>query len=102
MENILSSKTLFFDIPTTISCAFWPAMNKSLRAALIKICTSRGAPLPLSPLLKCTTSLCSHPPFGIYKHSASISECQWVTATEYWWESSTNNAIPTSTFDDVG
>ena len=25
-----------------------------------------------------TTSLCSHPRFGLHKHSASISECQWV------------------------
>jgi len=32
----------------------------------------------LSSLLKCTTSLCSHPLFGLYKHSASTNERQWV------------------------
>mgnify|MGYP001852393476 CR=1 FL=1 len=36
-------------------CAFLPAMNKSLHAALVKICTSRGDPLSLLPLLKHTT-----------------------------------------------
>ena len=25
-----------------------------------------------------TTSLCSHSQFGFHKHSASVSECQWV------------------------
>ena len=26
-----------------------------------------------------TTSLCSHPLFGLHRHSASIKECQWVS-----------------------
>jgi len=38
-------ETLFFNIVTTIGYALSPAMNKSLHAALIKICTSGGAPL---------------------------------------------------------
>jgi len=42
---MLSYKTLFFDIVTTIGHALSPAMNKSLHAALVKICTSRGGPL---------------------------------------------------------
>jgi len=39
IEQILGYKILFFNIITTISYAFSPAMNKSLHAALIKICT---------------------------------------------------------------
>ena len=63
IQQILSYKTLFFNIVTTISSAFLPVMNKSLHAALITICTSAGDPLLLLPLLKCTTcpSLGSHP-----------------------------------------
>ena len=45
IEEILNYKTLFFNIVTTISYAFLPAMSKSLHAVLIKICTSRGDPL---------------------------------------------------------
>jgi len=45
IEQILSYKTLFFDILTTIGYALSPAMNKSLHATLIKICTSGGGPL---------------------------------------------------------
>ena len=47
---------------------------------LVKICTSGGDTLPLSPLLKCIThtSLCSHPLFGLHTHSTSITECQQV------------------------
>jgi hypothetical protein len=41
-EQILSYKTLFFDVVTTIGYALWPALNKSLDAAIIKICTSGG------------------------------------------------------------
>ena len=44
-EQILSYKTLFFDIVNTIGYALSPAMNKSLHAALVKICTSGGGPL---------------------------------------------------------
>ena len=36
---------LFFDIGTTIGYALSPVMNKSLHAALVKICTSGGGPL---------------------------------------------------------
>jgi len=45
MEQILSYNTLFFDIVTTIGYALSPAMNKSLHAALVKVCTSGGGPL---------------------------------------------------------
>ena len=55
IEQNPSYKTVFIHIVTTISCAFSPAMNKSLRAMLVTICTSKGDPLLLSPLLKLTT-----------------------------------------------
>jgi len=45
IEQILSYKTLFFDIVTAIGYALLPSMNKSLHAVLIKICTSGGGPL---------------------------------------------------------
>ena len=78
-EQMLSYKTLFFNIVTTTSCVFSPAMNKSPSAVLIKIYTSRGYLLLLLPLLKCTTcpSLWSYPLFGLHKCSANTDECQW-------------------------
>ena len=45
IELILSYKTLFFNIFTTISYAFLSAMNKSPHAVRIHICTSGGDPL---------------------------------------------------------
>jgi hypothetical protein len=48
-EQILSYKTLFFDIVTPIGYALWPAMNKSLYAARVKICSSGGGQLFHSP-----------------------------------------------------
>ena len=52
IEKLLISKTQFFNIITTTSYAFSPSLNKSLHAAFIKICTSRGEPLSPSPLLE--------------------------------------------------
>jgi hypothetical protein len=40
IEQILSYKTPIFDIVTAIGFALSPAINKSLDAALVKICTS--------------------------------------------------------------
>jgi hypothetical protein len=42
IEQILSYKTLFFDLVITNGYALSPEMNKSLHAALVKTCTSRG------------------------------------------------------------
>ena len=83
IEQILSYKTLFFNIVTAIRNAFSPATNKSLHAALIRICTWGDDPLCHSCYdgviaemqhtpPHCATVLCQH------KHSASITECQWV------------------------
>jgi len=55
IEQILNDKTLFFNIVTTISYLFSPAMNKSLHAMLVKICTSRGDPLSLLTVLELGT-----------------------------------------------
>ena len=69
-----------FNTVATISYAFLPAMNKSLHAVLIKICTGGGAPLSLPSLQKhtahCLTVL--HPLLGLHKRSANVSECQQV------------------------
>jgi len=55
IEQILSYRILFFHKVSTSGYAFSPAMNKSLRAVLIKICASGGDPLLLSPLLQLIT-----------------------------------------------
>jgi len=56
IEKILSYKTLFFNLATTISYSFLPLVNKILHAVLLKACTSGSDPLSLSPVLK------RHPP----------------------------------------
>jgi hypothetical protein len=43
--QVVSYKILLFHIVTSTGYALSPAMNKSLHAALIKICTSGGDPL---------------------------------------------------------
>ena len=45
IEQILSYKTLFFDVVTPIGYALLPAMNKNLHATLVKIYASGGGPL---------------------------------------------------------
>ena len=80
MKQIISYKTLFFNIVITIIHAFSLVMNKTLHVAFNKICASGGDLQLLSSLLKCTTmtSLWSHPLFGLRKHSACVSDCQYV------------------------
>ena len=58
IEQILSYKTVFFNIVTTISYVFSPVMNFRLHAMLIKTCISGGDPQLLASLLNCT----AHPP----------------------------------------
>ena len=71
--EVLTLKTLFFNIVTIISSAFSPAMNKSLHASLVKVCTSSN--FSLLSLLKCTAtaSLCSHPLSGLHQCSVSLN-----------------------------
>jgi len=54
VEQVLSYNTV-----TTTSCAFLPVMNNSLHAALLKITTSRGGPLPTVAVATAETH---HPP----------------------------------------
>ena len=74
MEQILSYKTLFFSIITTISYASLPEMNKSLNATLTTTCTSRGDPLSPPPLLKqLIASLCFDIHcVSLYSHNTNI------------------------------
>ena len=74
----------FFSIATTTSYAFLPLMNKRLYGMLVKI---HVATWNMAHLSQCchhcwttpvTTSLFSHPLFGLHKHSESIDEGQWV------------------------
>jgi len=76
-EQNISYKTLFLTA-TTINYAFLPAMTKSLHATLTKICTSRGDPQSLAPLLKCTTH-----------HLTVLTSTVWSLQTfcRYWWMS---------------
>jgi len=81
-------KSLFFNTSQNShhsSYVFSPMINKSLHAVLVKICITGGN--VLSSLLKysTTTSLCSHPLFGLHKHSASIDQCQWRPFFLHGW-----------------
>jgi len=91
IKQIFSYKILFFNIVTNISYAFSPAMNKSLHAALIKICTSGGDPLSLSTLLKCATHHLTvlTPLVVIQKHSVRTDKRQWVPFFPAWMNSVT-------------
>ena len=76
--EVLSCKTLFFSLVTNISYAFSSAMNKSLYAAPVKICTSRDD--TLLPLLKCTIH---------YLAVFTRTQCQWVPSFSVWRNSVT-------------
>jgi len=78
IEQILSYKTLFFNIVNAISYIFslvtgicMPYLWKSTVAQMIHcLCCYYWNTPP-------TTSLCWHPPFCIHKHSASVDISQW-------------------------
>ena len=79
IEQILSYKTLFFNIVNAISYIFslvtgicMPYLWKSTVAQMIHcLCCYYWNTPP-------TTSLCSHPLFGFHKHSGSTNERQWI------------------------
>ena len=100
---MFSYKMLFFNIVTTISCAFSPATNNSLHAALVEIHVAAQNVAGLSrhhhhcwnapPI----TFLCTHPLFDLHKHSASVSECQWVPffpCGGIWWHTVASYTLP--------
>jgi len=55
-----SYKILFFDIVTTIGYALSPVMNKSLRAALVKICTISEGDSFLDHIITSDETWCHH------------------------------------------
>jgi len=78
--TILSQKTLYFDIVTTISYTFSTAMNRNLHAVLVAIW---NMVCPSHHCCQCwsatpTTSLCSHPLFGLHESSTNINQCLLV------------------------
>jgi len=84
IEQILSYKTLFFDIVTTSDYALSPEMNKSLHAALVKIYTSGGGPLfhslyngIVAGKMLPTQSI-FHPPEQMEVRRRQIWTIQWV------------------------
>ena len=80
----------YFSIVITISCAFLPTVNESLRVMLVKNCMAVWNMACL--LHHCwnvppIASLCSHPLFGLQKRSANIDECQWMPFFSTWGNS---------------
>ena len=74
IEQILTYRTLFFNIVTTMSYAFLPVMNKSMHAMLVKTCTGGGDPL----LLKCTTHHLTMFTSTVWS-SETFSKHQWMS-----------------------
>ena len=79
----------------TINYTFLPAKN-NLHTTLINICMAIQNMACFLHLYRyrwntpATTSLCSHPLFGLNKHSPSIDECQWVQFFSAWRSSVTH------------
>jgi len=93
------------NIVMAISYAFSPATNKSLHATLAKICTGRGGPPSLLPLLKhsnhCLTVLTSMPD-TILSDCPSAAICCTVTkCNANWQDGSTSMAILPTFFSDT-
>lgn len=78
IEQILSYKTLFFYTVTITCYTFSPAMNKSLHATLVNICTSGGDPVLLSSLLKCITH-CLAVLTSTTESPSMFSKHQWMS-----------------------
>jgi len=84
IEQILSHRSLFLNIVTTISYPFSPVMNKSLHATHQNLHQWRWP--TVSQLLSwcccwnalLTASLYSHPLLDLHKCSANVDDCQWV------------------------
>ena len=87
--RIPSYKTLFFNLVTTISCAFSPVTNKSLNTTLVKICTSRGGPCGDSNTAKMHHSLLHHPhihclvSISVQQVLISVSGCLFFHMEEF-------------------
>ena len=86
IEQILSYRALLFSIVTTISYAFLPVMHRNLHVALVTIDPSKGDPLSLLSLLKCTTHHLTVFTFSIWSSYTfrSVNACQWVPFFSTW------------------
>ena len=97
MEQILHYNSLFFSAVTTMSCAFSLAMNKSLHAMLITICTRGGG--PLSPLLKCTACNLTVLTSTVWSPEM-FSKHQWMSVVPFFphggilWNIFASSALP--------
>ena len=84
IQHMLSYKTPLCNTVTTTSSAFLPALNKSLPAALVKACSSRGDPPHPScyvSILYCEENVAHGVQLslvGLHTRSANADECQWV------------------------
>jgi len=90
-QSKFSATEYYFSTVTAISYAFLPAINKSLHATFIKICTIRGDALFLSPLLKCTNHLLSVLTSTVW-YSSTFTHHKWMLMGANF--SSWNNSVP--------
>ena len=77
-QSKFSATKLFFNIVTTISSAFSPAMESGCMPR-----SQNSAPAEVTHCCHCwnappTASLCLYPLVGLHKHSTRVDECQWV------------------------
>ena len=81
IEQILSYKTVIFNVVINISSAFWTVMN--LHVMLLKTCTSGGQ--PLSPSAPPASSLFLWPLFGLHKCSQVLNanRCNFFCMEEF-------------------
>ena len=88
IDQILSCKTLFFIIVTTISYAYLPVMNKSLLATRVKICTSGGESLFYSCYDDIIAKILPMQPIFHGPKQMKVRRCQIWTTWWLWWNSS--------------
>jgi len=87
-----ATKHIFFNVITTISYAFSPAMYRSLH--------QQGWPTVAVITAKKYHSLYSHPEFSLHKCLVRVNECQWVPFFSTWRNSVAHLCfIHTSTSD---
>ena len=96
-----SYTTLFFNI--SIISIFMSDENRHQHAmpawptktGLVSHITASTAEIPP------TTSLCSHPPFGLQNCSAGISRCQWIPFSPAWRNSVTHLCFKCTSMTDT-
>ena len=92
IEQILSYRTLFFNIDITITYAFSHRMSKSFHATFIKICTSEGD----SCCCDTTAEMHHSPPHcaHVYCWSPStFSKHQWRSISDFFCMEEVNSTL---------